>query len=90
MGIVTRILLIAAIALLAFFWIRKMLRSGNSSAKKTEDAAPPEQMGERPQDLIACRHCGLHLPRADACFKQGRAYCSQEHADASSNSDTKD
>ena len=90
MGIVTRILLIAAIALLAFFWIRKMLRSGDGSEKEPSEPSPPEQMGERPQDLIACKHCGLHLPRADARFIKGRAYCSDDHADADADSNAKD
>lgn len=91
MGLLTRILLIGAIALLAFFWIRKMLRSsGDGAAKKPSEPNPPEQMGERPQDLLACEHCGLHLPRADACFKKGRPYCSQEHADADQDVSGKD
>jgi uncharacterized protein len=88
MGIVTRILLIAAIALLAFFWIRKMLRSGDGSEKKPSEPQSPEQMGEWPQDLIACNHCGLHLPRADARFKKGRAYCCEDHADADADADS--
>ena len=52
MGIVTRILLIAAIALLAFFWIRKMLRSGDGSEKKPSEPSPPEQWGSGRKTLL--------------------------------------
>lgn len=88
MGLVTRILLLVAIALLAFFWIRKMLRAGDSSQKKPAQSdqsaqpAQPDQVADRPQDLIACHHCGLHFPQADACHKDGRIYCCDDHAKA--------
>jgi uncharacterized protein len=30
--------------------------------------------------MLACAHCGLHLPQAEACFDvAGRAYCSADH-----------
>jgi uncharacterized protein len=82
MGLVTRILLLVAIALLAFFWIRKMLRAGDSSGKKPAQPAQSDQVGDRPQDLIACHHCGLHFPQADALLKDGRTYCCDDHAKA--------
>lgn len=31
-------------------------------------------------DLVRCAHCGVHVPRVEAASKEGRHYCSQEHA----------
>lgn len=33
-----------------------------------------------PAAMLACAHCGLHLPRDDALFDaEGRAYCGEPH-----------
>lgn len=32
-----------------------------------------------PQDMVACAHCGLHLPAADAVLGGSRVYCSDAH-----------
>jgi uncharacterized protein len=31
-------------------------------------------------DLVACAHCGVHLPRSEARQAPGGLYCSEEHA----------
>ncbi len=44
--------------------------------------------GDRPDGddavpMLACAHCGLHLPRDEALHDaQGRAYCGEAHRDA--------
>ena len=45
---------------------------------------PPAPQNPRPrvpapQDMVACAHCGLHLPRADATPQGSQHYCSAEH-----------
>jgi uncharacterized protein len=49
-------------------------------------AAPPPRRKDPPKDpqattqMVACVHCGLHLPQADAVQDaDGRAYCSPAH-----------
>jgi uncharacterized protein len=32
-----------------------------------------------PQDMVACDHCGVHVPRADALVLGHHAYCCAEH-----------
>ena len=32
-----------------------------------------------PQAMIACSHCGVHLPAADAVVDAGGSYCSETH-----------
>ena len=44
--------------------------------------APPPQ-GKRPlpppQHMVACAHCGVHLPRSEALTNGPRHYCCAEH-----------
>jgi uncharacterized protein len=47
---------------------------------------PPQQRKKSqptektPQAMLACAHCGLHLPQADASFDVAqRPYCSDAH-----------
>ncbi|MDP3226835.1 MAG: PP0621 family protein [Acidovorax sp.] len=32
-----------------------------------------------PQDMLACAHCGIHIPQAEALMLGNHAYCSAEH-----------
>ena len=32
-----------------------------------------------PQAMLACAHCGVHLPAADAVLDGSRVYCSDAH-----------
>ncbi|MFT4241671.1 MAG: PP0621 family protein [Acidovorax sp.] len=32
-----------------------------------------------PQDMLACAHCKVHIPRPDALVAGDRAYCCAEH-----------
>jgi len=45
-------------------------------------ARPPQRPGAgAPQDMVACAHCGVHLPRGEALMQRGRSYCCQAHRD---------
>lgn len=69
------ILLIVA-AMLAWRWLgRRNARGANSrgDAGGQPDGTPAEAM-------IACSHCGVHLPRSEAEEREGRLYCGAEHA----------
>lgn len=34
-----------------------------------------------PQDMVACAHCGVHVPQAEAVVLAGHSFCSAEHRD---------
>jgi uncharacterized protein len=62
---------------LAFGWL--MLRSRSKRAPPVERQEAPKAVAQ----MLACAHCGLHLPRNEAHLDAGgRAYCSTEHRDA--------
>lgn len=46
-------------------------------------ASGPEKSAPRapvlPQDMVACSHCGVHVPRAEALMLGQHAYCCAEH-----------
>jgi uncharacterized protein len=44
--------------------------------KRREDRKPPDA----PVAMLACAHCGVHLPKSDALFDAGgRPYCGEPH-----------
>ncbi len=47
-------------------------------------APPPgDRRLESPQAMVACAHCGVHLPQADALLDAaGRPYCGEAHRQA--------
>jgi uncharacterized protein len=35
--------------------------------------------------MVACAHCGVHLPESEAIQKDGKYYCCEEHLKVSKN-----
>lgn len=65
-------LILLALAVLVLVWlVRRALRERQGGAPTV-----PGARGE----LVACAHCGVHLPRAEALVAPGGAYCSEAHA----------
>ncbi len=71
-------LLLIALALLALWWWRSLARRGSGR----DQTPPPPPSPPRPQDMIACRHCGVHLPGSDAVQGAQGSYCSAAHQQA--------
>ena len=72
------------IAVAAFLWFnhakRQRLRQRPPPAAKAAPAEnPPENQAS--EQMVACAHCGLHVPRSDAVTTTDGAavYCSQAH-----------
>jgi uncharacterized protein len=65
-----RLILLALVVLAAVWLVRRALR---------EREPPPGPPGA-PGDLVACAHCGVHLPAGEARRAEGLPYCSEEHA----------
>ena len=68
-----RILVLVALVVIAVWLLRRAAGRLDGGG----DAPPAPPVGE----LVRCAHCGVHLPRAEACQAPGGAlYCSDEHA----------
>jgi uncharacterized protein len=65
-------------ALLVVWIVKRARMSPPSEDVKPETASPTE--------MVACAHCGIHLPRAEAVSGQKGLYCSTEHRSAAQDS----
>jgi uncharacterized protein len=51
-----------------------------AAAKSAPKPAPKTPGKNSPQPMLACAHCGVHLPQADAVLDtQGRSFCGAAH-----------
>jgi uncharacterized protein len=59
-------------------------------AVKRSRVKPPAGSAQAPSpsptEMVACAHCGIHLPRAEAVSGQKGLYCSTEHRSAAQDS----
>lgn len=69
-----RVLILVALIALVVWWVL-------GRARRSGDAAPrrPRGAGGGAEEMVACAHCGVHLPRADAVLDGERPYCCDEH-----------
>ncbi len=67
--------LLFALAVYALVWLLKRSFAEPPDAQRGSKS-PASSDGE----LVRCEQCGLYLPRAEAHEKDGRRYCSEEHA----------
>lgn len=63
--------------LFLIYWV---VRGGR--ARRVPPPAPPPASanpGNLPDTMVACAHCGLHLPKADALPGRGGVFCGEAH-----------
>ena len=70
-GHLAKILLIVVVFAAVYFLLRGYARSFG--------ARPPQDRMRNGEDMVRCRHCGLHLPRGESLSAEGDFYCSEEH-----------
>lgn len=66
--------LVLLVVLVVAVGIWRSRRAPGSSDKK----ASPSPLA-LPQDMLACAHCGIHIPQAEALMLGSTAYCCAEH-----------
>ena len=66
--------LIWLLVILVAIWAFKRSRR---PAKPAEEKTTPNNAS--PSNMVACTHCGLHLPQEEAVSGQKGLYCSTEH-----------
>ncbi|MFP5485508.1 MAG: PP0621 family protein [Gammaproteobacteria bacterium] len=65
-------LVLLVVLVLGYAWWRAQRR-----AEKPRHTPPPAVPA--PQDMVACAHCGVHLPRTESVTHGPRSYCCAEH-----------
>ena len=70
----TKILLLLALVF-GVLWLLKGRRRESTDLPRSQPKSPPG-----PQAMLACAHCGVHLPQSDALMDAaGRPFCSDAH-----------
>lgn len=73
-------LVIVLVAVLLLVWlilgsVRRRSKDVRHDRPAPDAARPPTQL----EGMVACAHCGVHLPTSLALVAQGQAYCSALH-----------
>ncbi|MBI5721781.1 MAG: hypothetical protein HZC37_29260 [Burkholderiales bacterium] len=72
-----RLLIVVAVVVGLVLWFLKGRRIGAPPGGR---GGAPGQANAKPAPMVACAHCGVHLPRPDASFDaEGRSYCGEAH-----------
>ena len=89
-----KLLIWIAVAAAAWFAWKFYQTSQRRIQQSRQDAAPdaapdgarehqPDPAQRAPERMIACAHCGVHLPASEASADEaGRHYCSRAHLEA--------
>lgn len=59
-------------------WFWRQGRRAERHERKTPGTSQAHKLG-RPQEMVACARCGLHLPATDAVRGHHGSYCSAAH-----------
>jgi uncharacterized protein len=74
-------LLVIVLVLMLLVWLL-FGSSRRRSAGAWRDRAAAPGPGLAAEDMVACAHCGVHLPASLALRADGRSYCSDAHREA--------
>ena len=66
--------LLLILIVLAGLWIARAGRRRVAPPTRPTAATPPQQ-----EPMLACAHCGLHLPRSEALPGRGGVFCGEAH-----------
>jgi len=67
--LVLLVVLVVAIGI----WRSRRASDGESSSQPAARSLAP------PQDMLACAHCGVHVPQGEALKTDAHAYCCADH-----------
>ncbi|WP_291065672.1 PP0621 family protein [Hydrogenophaga sp.] len=70
--------LLVLLLLLVAFWIWRKQRVNRRLERERAGAAQTQAL-RQPAPMLACLHCGTHLPHSEAVLGRQGAYCCPEH-----------
>jgi uncharacterized protein len=82
-ALVNKLLLVLLVVAVAVAWWMRGRRRDRGPAGSDPARRPSAASRTRPSEpaaMLACSHCGVHLPEAEALFDaSGRPYCNEAH-----------
>lgn len=66
---------IFVVAIVLLLW----LVFGRRRVRRDAPPPPPHPPASGAEGMVACAHCGVHLPRSEAVVDGVRPYCSDAH-----------
>ncbi len=63
-------LIFIAIIVLLIYWIIR-----GKQAKKEKTELLPDEI----ENMVCCKHCGMHLPESESITAQGVSFCCNDH-----------
>lgn len=67
-----RLLLLVVIGILGWLAVKKISSALSQSARKPREDRPAAPVAE---DMVACRHCGVNIPKSEARLNEGAYEC---------------
>ena len=75
-----KLLILLAVVVGLALWLLKGRRLGAPPAERGDTKRSGAKQAHEPAQMVACAHCGVHLPRPDASLDaEGRTYCGEPH-----------
>jgi uncharacterized protein len=72
-----RVLILVAVVVGLALWL---LKGRKPAERGSAEARRGNARRDGPATMVACAHCGVHLPRPDAVLDvQGRTFCGEPH-----------
>ena len=78
MGSILKIIVLLFAVWLLSLIVRSSLRRMQRDAEGR--SSPRRKQEPVTQQMVPCARCGVHVPRAQAVVRNGKEYCSPEHA----------
>ena len=75
-----RNLLLFVLIMFAVWWVRRALRKpGNSGGTRSASRDRGPRALDEPEPIVACAHCGVHVPESEGVRSSDAFFCCDEH-----------
>ncbi len=64
------------------FYVVKLIRTrlDEPLKKLKQNNSKKQSVSDKPDNMVKCLHCGLHIPEKEAIKQGDKVFCSLEHA----------